>query len=111
MPINFIPNDPAAGPAGARSEGATSSAGQAGIQSGFAFTGASPEGHIRSGNAAVPVLAVPGGGAGRARDLGGFCRAHTKWQGNRKKLPLRQDDGEDLNAFYDRASFSFFQGP
>ena len=51
---------------------------------------------------------MPGGGTGRGRDLGSLCRAHTKWQGNRKKLPLRQDAGEDLNAFYDRASFSFF---
>jgi hypothetical protein len=33
---------------------------------------------------------------------------HKKWQGNRKKLALLQDAGEDLNAFYDRQSFSFF---
>ncbi len=34
--------------------------------------------------------------------------AHKKWQGNRKKLPLLQDAGLDLNAFYDRQTFSFF---
>jgi hypothetical protein len=32
----------------------------------------------------------------------------TRWQGNRKRLLLLQDVGVDLNAFYDRASFSFF---
>ena len=33
---------------------------------------------------------------------------HTKWQGDRKKLPVFPVAGDDLNAFYDRESFSFF---
>jgi hypothetical protein len=33
------------------------------------------------------------------------------WQGDKKKLDLRQDDGVDLNAFYDRQSLSFFHFP
>jgi hypothetical protein len=36
--------------------------------------------------------------------VGNFAR----WQGNRRTLALRQDAGEDLNAYYDRRSFSFF---
>ena len=32
----------------------------------------------------------------------------TRWQGNRRRLALRQDAGVDLNAYYDRTSFSFF---
>jgi len=35
----------------------------------------------------------------------------TAWQGKRKRLPLLQDTGVDLNAYYDRDSFSFFHQP
>jgi hypothetical protein len=37
-----------------------------------------------------------------------FAGPHLNWQGNRKKLPLHPDAGDDLNAYYDRDSFSFF---
>jgi hypothetical protein len=33
---------------------------------------------------------------------------HKKWQGNRRRLPLVQDAGVDINAFYDRTRFAFF---
>ena len=32
----------------------------------------------------------------------------SRWQGNRRTIALRQDAGVDLNAYYDRASVSFF---
>ena len=32
------------------------------------------------------------------------------WQGNRNKLPIGLDQGEDLNAYYDRAGLNFFHG-
>lgn len=31
-----------------------------------------------------------------------------RWQGNRQVLPVRTNAGDDLNAFYDRASLQFF---
>jgi Fungalysin metallopeptidase (M36) len=37
-----------------------------------------------------------------------FAGPHLNWQGNRKKLPIHPDAGDDLNAYYDRDSFSFF---
>jgi hypothetical protein len=37
-----------------------------------------------------------------------FAGPHLSWQGNRKKIRLVPDAGDDLNAFYDRASVSFF---
>jgi hypothetical protein len=37
-----------------------------------------------------------------------YAGPHTRWQGNRKKIQLVPDAGNDLNAFYDRDSVTFF---
>jgi hypothetical protein len=37
-----------------------------------------------------------------------FAGPHLRWQGNRKKILLVPDAGNDLNAYYDRESVSFF---
>jgi hypothetical protein len=109
MAINFIPNDPDAGAAAPAMRRKDPSPNRPSSSSGFTFSNQSAEGEADPGTpqflfwqareAAIAAVAAWEACAGQT---------HTAWQGNRKKLPLLQDAGEDLNAFYDRASFSFF---
>src|SRR5258705_616531 len=109
MAINFIPNDPDAGAAAPGMRRKDPSPNRPSSSSGFTFSNQSAEGEAAPGTpqflfwqareAAIAVVAAWEACAGQT---------HTAWQGNRKKLPLLQDAGKDLNAFYDRASFSFF---
>ena len=108
MAINYIPNDPRAGSTAPPTREQSPRANRPSTKSGFTFSNTSPEGVFAPGTsaflfwqcreAAIAAVQVWETSAGR----------HKKWQGNRKKLPLFQDNGEDLNAFYDRQSFSFF---
>ena len=108
MTINFIPNDPEAGAAAPAMRQQNALPDRPAARSGFTFSNQSPEGVAAPGTpqflfwqareAAIATLDAFEASAG----------PHTAWQGNRKKLRLLQDDGEDLNAFYDRSSFSFF---
>src|SRR6476660_10327182 len=107
MAINFIPNDPDAGAAAPAMRRKDPSPNRPSSSSGFTFRNQSAEGEAAPGTpqflfwqareAAIAAVAAWEACAGQT---------HTAWQGNRKKLPLLQDAGEDLNAFYDRASFS-----
>lgn len=109
MAINFIPNDPDAGAAAPAMRRKDPSPNRPSSSSGFTFRNQSAEGEAAPGTpqflfwqareAAIAAVAAWEACAGQT---------HTAWQGNRKKLPLMQDAGKDLNAFYDRASFSFF---
>jgi Fungalysin metallopeptidase (M36) len=108
MSINFIPNDPAAGPAAPGMRGQAPRPDRPASRSGFVFTGASPEGTSAPGTPQFLFWQCREGALAAVETWEASAGAHTKWQGNRKKVPLRQDDGQDLNAFYDRASFSFF---
>jgi hypothetical protein len=109
MAINFIPNDPDAGAAAPGMRRKDPSPNRPSSSSGFTFSNQSAEGEAAPGTpqflfwqareAAIVAVAAWEACAGQT---------HTAWQGNRKKLPLMQDAGKDLNAFYDRASFSFF---
>ena len=108
MPINFIPNDPLAGSTAPGIRVQPKRADRPAAKSGFNFTGVAAEGTAAPGTpqflfwqcreAAIAALDAWEASAGN----------HAKWQGNRSKLDLKQDAGDDLNAFYNRASFSFF---
>ena len=108
MTINFIPNDPRAGTSAPAMRKQSKRATRPASRSGFIYSNTSPEGIVLPGTpqflfwqareAAIAAVQVWEASAG----------SHKAWQGNRKKLPLLQDAGEDLNAFYDRVSFSFF---
>lgn len=108
MAINFIPNDPRAGAAAPVLRAQAKRRNRPASKSGFTLVNPSVEGIFQPGTpsflfwqcreAALAVLQAWEASAG----------SHKRWQGNRKKLRLLQDDGIDLNAFYDRASFSFF---
>jgi Fungalysin metallopeptidase (M36) len=108
MSINFIPNDPAAGSTGPAIRVKNPRPNRPASKSGFTFTGASPEGTAAPVTPQFLFWQCREAALAAVEAWEASAGAHTKWQGNRKKLPLRQDTGEDLNAFYDRASFSFF---
>lgn len=109
MAINFVPNDPEAGSASPAMGQKSPLANRPSSGSGFTFSNQSPEGVAAPGTpqflfwqvreAAIAAVTAWEACAGAA---------HKAWQGNRKKLALLQDVGVDLNAFYDRQSFSFF---
>jgi hypothetical protein len=108
MAINFIPNDPDAGPTapGLRSQPArpTRPAGR----SGFTLSGTFPQGNFAPGTPQFLFWQSREAAIAAVQAWEGSSGPHTKWQGNRSKLPLLPDAGVDLNAFYNRASFSFF---
>ena len=109
MPINFIPNDSAAGPAAAGLRVQPPRPDRPAAKSGFVFTGASAEGTFAPGTSEFLFWQCREAALAALETWEACAGPHSKWQGNRKKLPLRQNDGVDLNAFYDRASFSFFE--
>ncbi|MBX3607450.1 MAG: hypothetical protein KF788_19375 [Piscinibacter sp.] len=108
MVIHYIPNDPRAGSAAPALRRQRKRAERPADRSGFSYPRPEPEGAAdpftpqflfwQSREAAIAALRAWEACAG----------THTQWQGRRRRLPLRTDDGEDLNAFYDRTSFSFF---
>lgn len=108
MAINFIPNDPRAGAAApalrAQAKRATRPAGR----SGFVYSDTSPEGQALPGTPKFLFWQAREAAIAAVQAWEASMGPHLAWQGNRKKLPLLQDVGEDLNAFYDRSSFSFF---
>src|SRR5262245_33758931 len=108
MTITFIPNDPRAGSKAPKKRQQAKHPNRPAAKSGFTFNGAVQEGTFEPGTSEFLFwqsreAALDAVGAWEAS-----AGAHTKWQGNRKKIPLLPDDGVDLNAFYDRSTFSFF---
>ena len=109
MPINFLPNDPQADRATAPAlRVQPKRKNRPSTRSGFTFAHRSTERIAAPGTpqflywqcreAAIAALEAWEASAG----------VHKRWQGNRKKIRLFQDAGEDLNAYYDRDSVSFF---
>ena len=108
MAINFIPNDPDAGPTapGLRSQPARPT--RPSGRSGFTLSGTFPQGNFAPGTPQFLFWQSREAAIAAVQAWEGSSGPHTKWQGNRSKLPLLPDAGVDLNAFYNRASFSFF---
>jgi fungalysin metallopeptidase (M36) len=110
MPINFIPNDPAAGPTAPGMRVQAPRPNRPASRSGFTFSGVAPEGTFAPGTPQFLFWQCREGALAALDAWEASSGApHTRWQGNRRNLRLRQDAGVDLNAFYDRASFSFFR--
>ncbi len=107
MPVNFIPNDPLARHPGMRSIDPRSK--RPSNRVGFNYFSPAPEGQYNPGTreflywqcreAALMSLDLWETLDGRLRN----------WAVNRRRLDLRQDAGNDLNAYYDRRSLSFFR--
>ena len=108
MAINFIPNDPRAGAAAPQLQSKTKRPTRPASRSGFVYSNTSVEGVAPPGTPKFLFWQTRDAGIAAVNAWEASAGAHTAWQGNRKKLALLQDAGQDLNAFYDRASFSFF---
>jgi hypothetical protein len=108
MSINFIPNDPDAGSTAPAMRQQAPRPDRPAAKASFAFTGAVTEGTFAPGSPEFLFWQCREAALAAVEAWEASSDSHTNWQGNRKKLPLRQDAGEDLNAFYDRASVSFF---
>lgn len=108
MTINFIPNDPQAGPTAPAMHIKTKLPTRPAGRSGFVYSNTSPDGVAAPGTPKFLFWQAREAAIAAVKAWEACAGAHKAWQGNRKKLPLLQDVGEDLNAFYDRASFSFF---
>lgn len=108
MSINFIPNDPRAGSTAPAMREQAARSNRPASKSGFVFSGTSPQGVAAPGSAQFLFWQCREGALAALEAWEASAGTHKRWQGNRRKLQLLQDAGEDLNAFYDRASFSFF---
>jgi hypothetical protein len=109
MSINFIPNDPNDNTLPMRV--ITPRDNRPASRAGYTFFGQQPEGVHDPATESAGFLfwqcreaAIAALDAWEDVTGGSF----TAWQGSRKKIELRPDDGEDLNAFYNRQSLSFF---
>ena len=108
MAINFIPNDPGAGPSAPGIRSQAKRPNRPASKASFSFTHTSTEGLANPGTPKFLFWQCREAALAAVEAWEASAGTHKKWQGNRSKLPLMQDAGVDLNAFYDRASFSFF---
>src|ERR1051325_4172149 len=111
MPIRFIANDPFAAESAPRIRTQSKRRNRPAGRAGFTFSNAAKEDTYEPGTPGFlfwqcreSVLAAVEAWEAVAGNL-------SAWQGKRKRLPLLQDAGIDLNAYYDRRTFSFFHMP
>ncbi|THJ23049.1 MAG: hypothetical protein CAF45_008435 [Nitrospira sp. CG24E] len=108
MAINFIPNDPRAGATAPAIRVKAKRPTRPATGSGFIYSKTSPESVSAPGTPAFLFWQAREAGIAAVMAWEASAGLHKAWQGNRKRLRLLQDAGQDLNAFYDRDSFSFF---
>lgn len=112
MPINFICNDPlaASGAPAMRSQSPRSD--RPSERAGFSFSGAAAEGLYSLGTPEFLFWQCREAALSAVETWESFAGNLISWSpdaANTKKLPVRQNAGNNLNAFYDRESFSFFE--
>ncbi len=108
MAINFIPNDPKAGSTAPGIRQQPKRKNRPTSKASFTFAGSIAEGTFNPGTPQFLFWQSREAALAAVEAFEGAVGPHKKWQGNRKKLALLPDAGEDLNAFYDRSTFSFF---
>jgi hypothetical protein len=108
MSINFIPNDPLAGAAAPAQRVKSKRANRPASRAGFTFSNQAPEGLFIPGTPEFLFWQCREAGLAALQAWEACVGTQKQWQGARTKLLLLQDEGEDINAFYDRDSFSFF---
>lgn len=108
MAINFIPNDPAAGSTAPAMGTINPRATRPATRSGFTLSNAAPNGVAPPGTPQFLFWQAREAAIAAVQAFEASAGPHKAWQGNRRMLPLKQDAGVDLNAFYDRKSVSFF---
>jgi hypothetical protein len=108
MPINYIPNDANAGSTAPGIRSQTKRPNRPASRASFTFIAEPAEGEFEPGTPEFLFWQSREAALAALDAWEGSVGPHTNWQGNRKKIPLLPDQDEDLNAFYDRDSFSFF---
>src|SRR5215212_7490522 len=108
MPIHFIPNDPLAGTKAPKILTKTQHPNRPSTRARFVTSNGISPGVFAPGTPEFLFWQCREAALLALDTWESFTGNFLRWQGNRKTLPLLQDDGVDLNAFYDRASFSFF---
>lgn len=111
MTINFIPNDPAAGSTAPAARQLKARPTRPAGRSGFTYSNTSRQGAADPGTPQFLFWQAREAAIAAVQAFEASAGPHKGWQGNRRKLALLQDVGVDLNAFYDRESFSFFREP
>src|SRR5262245_55078006 len=113
--INYIPNDPMAGASAPPTRRKNPRANRPGSRATFQFFDAEPEGLASPG---TPQFLFWQARESALTTLAAWETANgsfTRWQGNRKSIPFIQNAVVQLgaqptpNAFYNRASFQFFE--
>ncbi len=107
MAINFIPNDPSASGAPPIRQQAKH-ANRPATRSDFTLSNASPEGVNAAGTPAFLFWQCREAALRAVAAWEASAGPHKKWHGNRRKMRLLQDEGQDLNAYYNRTDISFF---
>jgi hypothetical protein len=108
MTIHFIPNDPRASAQSPPMRRKARRPDRPASRSGFTFGAPPPEGLAQPGTAQFLFWQMRDAAIAAIDAWEAAAGPHTAWQGGRRRIKLLPDVGEDLNAFYDRESFSFF---
>mgnify|MGYP001283952724 CR=1 FL=1 len=111
MAIRFIPNDPLAGASAPGLRVQARRANRPTSRVGFTFSNTAAEGLYDPGTAPFLYWQCRDAGVLALEAWEASAGPQAFWQGARRRLRLLQDRGVDLNAFYDRQSFSFFHRP
>ena len=108
MAINFIPNDPSAGSAAPAMRAQAKRPNRPGSRATVSLSNTSREGTFEPGTAGFLFWQCREAALASLQAWEAAAGNLARWQGNKRTMALRQDAGEDLNAYYDRRSFSFF---
>lgn len=108
MPVNFIPNDPSAGTTAPALRVQARHANRPASRATFAFSNTAAEARYAPGTSGFVYWQCREAALAAVDAWELVAGNFPRWQGNRRTLSLRQDAGVDINAYYDRASFSFF---
>lgn len=106
--IAFIPNDPLAGSKAPPIRKKNKRANRPASRASFTLPTAPTEGIFDPGTPEFLFWQCREASLSALAAWERFAGPLTNWQGNRKKISLIPDAGSDLNAYYDRDSFSFF---
>jgi hypothetical protein len=93
MPINFIPNDPAAGTGAPPMRQKNPRRDRPASRSSFTFNGSSPEDIFAPGTPEFLFWQCREAALAALEAFEACAGNHTRWQGNRRKLLLGQDEG------------------
>ena len=108
MSINYIPNDPRAGSTAPAMRVQAKRPNRPSSRASFTLSNPAAEGTFEPGTPEFVFWQCREAGLASLESWESFAGVFKRWQGNRRKLLLLQDEGVDVNAFYDRNSFAFF---